>query len=336
MVLLASTTCTCCNIQPFRALPWLRCRCMATFLSWCFVTFFPAAMSAASLASCRIRFCSLFHSRCLAAATSLYVTKPTTLLSSSTTGRERTSYLINRSSTCFSVIVGFAERTGEVMKSPTVGCFTRLVSIISATIPWRMPPASLSSPSLTVADAALACPPPPNCWKRVLRLTSLVLMPALTRPMMIIVDWRRPVSFSCSDCFFSTSSENARNSSKSILPSPFVSIVFISLSNESSEQIMPEDAKTATISLRSRYPEPSISFLSNAALNFLLFMAISPPFHESVAISFCSISIICSFSFSSSPNRRVWMWWPTSSLDLFLFFRFLPLPDLASYTTVRR
>mmetsp|Transcript_13297 Transcript_13297/g.31502 ORF Transcript_13297/g.31502 Transcript_13297/m.31502 type:complete len:268 (-) Transcript_13297:1638-2441(-) len=252
MVLLASTTSTCCNIQPFRALPWLRCRCMATFLSWPFVTFFPAAMSAASLASCRIRFCSLFHNRCLAAATSLYVTKPITLLSSSTTGKERTSYLMKRSSTCFSVIVAFAERTGEVMKSPAVGCLTRLISIISATMPSRISPASLSSPSLTVADAALACPPPPNCWKRVLRLTSLVLIPALTRPMIIIVDWRRPVRCSCSDCLFSTSSENARNSSKSILPSPFVSIVFMSLSSESSLQMIFEDAKTATISLRSR------------------------------------------------------------------------------------
>mmetsp|Transcript_33145 Transcript_33145/g.50691 ORF Transcript_33145/g.50691 Transcript_33145/m.50691 type:complete len:209 (+) Transcript_33145:2125-2751(+) len=193
MVILASATRICCFIQPFKELPAFRLSTIVLLI----------ARSIFLLAS-RNRFCSLFQSRCLAAATSLYVTSPITLLSSSTTGRARTSYLVNRSSTCFSVMVGRADRTGDVIKSPTVSCCVKLLSINSSTTFCKIPPASASSPKRTVADAAFACPPPPYDSKSRLRLTPFMFTPALTRPMIIMVLARLPVILSCSFRFAST------------------------------------------------------------------------------------------------------------------------------------
>ena len=142
MVRLASTVWTCCFIQPLSALSNGRASGRA----------FP---SATAFSICRILFSCLFNSLIFADATSLYDTNPMTRLSSSTTGNARTSYRINRSSTCFSVIDGFALNTGLCIKSPTVSCCSKLASISSSTKPWRTLFASLSSSNLAVAEAAL-------------------------------------------------------------------------------------------------------------------------------------------------------------------------------------
>mmetsp|Transcript_22241 Transcript_22241/g.33092 ORF Transcript_22241/g.33092 Transcript_22241/m.33092 type:complete len:211 (-) Transcript_22241:1792-2424(-) len=181
-VMLAGMVVTCCFIHPFKALPSFR-----SLLTFCpssvMVSFFDARF-----ASCRSRFCSLFHNRCLAAATSLYVTRPITSFCSSTTGKARTSYLVNKSSTSFSVICGSADSTGAVMISPTHVCFDRPSSIKSSTMLFIIPSASAGSANRTVADAALGCPPPPNFSIILFSLTAFKLTPGLARPIIIMVD----------------------------------------------------------------------------------------------------------------------------------------------------
>mmetsp|Transcript_12385 Transcript_12385/g.17285 ORF Transcript_12385/g.17285 Transcript_12385/m.17285 type:complete len:260 (+) Transcript_12385:605-1384(+) len=225
-------------------------------------------------------------------------------------------------------MVGFADSTGDVMKSPTVGCSRRLVLINSSTIPCSTPCASLSSPNWTVVDAALGWPPPPKGSKRSFKLTCFTFTPALTLPIIIMVDARFPASLSDSVLRLSTSNAKVTNSSKSICPSPSVSIASNMVLMDSSLEITPEDANAAPISDRSKYPDASISFLSNEACSRLLLRAISPPFHASASIMFC-VSAGC-FASKSWACIRI----SPSFLALLLFF--LDPPDRASYTTESR
>mmetsp|Transcript_1502 Transcript_1502/g.3882 ORF Transcript_1502/g.3882 Transcript_1502/m.3882 type:complete len:243 (-) Transcript_1502:2214-2942(-) len=207
MVRLASTVLMCCFIQaltvgPRRRFASVICCCFLFFSSSSgerfssslfflplpfFFLFFCFPPCSFRCCSCRSRFCSLFHMRCLAAATSLYVTRPMTSFSSFTTGRARTSYRVKRSSTWCSDMSDLTLRTGDVMKSPTVDCSRRLVSMSSSTNPDMMSAASDSSFRRTVAEAALGWPPPPYFSRSLPSLTDFILTPGLALPMMMRV-----------------------------------------------------------------------------------------------------------------------------------------------------